>query len=98
MSGKKSRDKGMRREREFSKIIGGERVPLSGAAGGSYVGDVRGLDLLWEVKSRKQAWGQLYLWLDNVDALAIKADGKDWLTVMRVNKFLEGWNGMEGLK
>ena len=46
MSGKASRDKGARREREFVKLlkkegIKAERVPLSGACGGSYSGDIR---------------------------------------------------------
>lgn len=91
MSGKKSRDKGARREREFASIISGTRVPLSGAMGGEYVGDVKGCGLLWEVKARKQAWGQLYTWLDKVDAVALKADKKDWLVCMRAKKFLEGW-------
>ena len=30
MSGRKSRNKGQRREREFAKIIQGERIPLVG--------------------------------------------------------------------
>ncbi|MED0979771.1 hypothetical protein P4T48_09415 [Bacillus paramycoides] len=32
--GKSQRDKGMRREREFASLIGGARVPLSGAMDG----------------------------------------------------------------
>ncbi|WP_435868554.1 hypothetical protein [Bacillus mycoides] len=39
--GKSQRDKGMRREREFASLIGGARVPLSGAMDG-YSNDVKG--------------------------------------------------------
>jgi len=42
MSGRKSKQKGNRREREFAKLIGGTRVPLSGAVDG-YANDVKGL-------------------------------------------------------
>jgi len=90
MSGRRSKRKGSRVEREFAKLIGGERVPLSGAAGGSYTGDVKGLGLLWECKARKDGFKQLYKWLDSdVDALAIKADRKEWLVVLPLEKFLE---------
>ena len=36
--GKASRDKGLGGEREFCKLYGGERMPLSGAQGGSFTG------------------------------------------------------------
>ncbi|EOP85982.1 hypothetical protein IGM_04357 [Bacillus cereus HuB4-4] len=39
MSDRKSKQKGNRREREFAKLIGGARVPLSGAVG--YTNDVK---------------------------------------------------------
>ena len=85
--GRKSRNKGARAEREFAKLTGGRRVPLSGAAEG-FPGDVQAKGLLWEVKRRKQAWGQLYEWLEGVDALAIRADHKDWLVVIPLERFL----------
>lgn len=87
--GKSQRDKGARSEREFAKLIGGERVPLSGAAGGSYVGDVIGLGLTWECKVRGDGFKQLYGWLDGKDALAVKADRKQWLAVLSLETLLE---------
>lgn len=90
MSGRRSKRKGNRAEREFAKLIGGERIPLSGSAGGSYTGDVKGLGLLWECKARKDGFKQLYKWLEgDADALAIKADRKEWLVVLPAEKFLE---------
>lgn len=80
--GKAQRDKGNRSERAFAKLISGERVPLSGAAGGSYVGDVIGMGMTWECKVRADGFKQLYTWLENRDALAVKADRKEWLVVM----------------
>lgn len=87
MSGRKSKQKGNRTEREFAKLIGGHRVPLSGAIGGAYSGDVRGLGLLWECKARKDGFKQLYKWIDGVDALAVKADRREWLVVIPLDKF-----------
>lgn len=90
--GKASRDKGGRGEREFAKLIGGMRVPLSGAQEG-FSNDVRGLGLSWEVKRRRSGFKQLYDWLEDEreqpDALAVRADRKDWLVCMKLDKFLE---------
>lgn len=84
--GKSQRDKGMRREREFASLIGGSRVPLSGAMDG-YLG------LEWEVKARKEGFKTLYNWLEDEreqpDALAIKVDRKPWLVVMPLDTFLK---------
>lgn len=85
--GKSQRDKGARAEREFAKLIGGERVPLSGAAGGSYTGDVIGLGMRWECKIRRDGFKQLYNWLEGKDALAVRADRKEWLVVLPYEKF-----------
>ena len=87
--GKSERRKGADAEREFARLIGGERVPLSGAAGGSYTGDVIGLGLRWECKRRKDGFKQLYDWLDGADALAVRADRKPWLVVMPLERLLE---------
>lgn len=95
--GKASRDKGMRFERLVVQAaqdagIGAERVPLSGAAGGSFMGDitlpVQGVDRRIECKSRKRAWLDLYGWLPGNYALAIKRDRDDTLVVMRLADFL----------
>lgn len=87
--GRSQRDKGARAEREFAKLIGGERVPLSGAAGGSYRGDVIGLGLRWECKVRGDGFKQLYNWIEGKDALAIRADRKEWLVILPLDKFRE---------
>lgn len=87
--GKRSRDKGARAEREFAKLISGERVPLSGAAGGRFAGDVVGLGLRWECKRRANGFRQLYGWLENADALAVRADRREWLIVIPLERFME---------
>ncbi len=87
--GKSQRDKGLRSEREFAKLIGGERVPLSGAAGGSYTGDVIAHGLRYECKVRGDGFRQLYEWLGTNDALAVKADRRPWLIVVTLEKWRE---------
>ena len=71
--GRRSRDKGNRAERAIVRFLqehsfAAERVPLSGSAGGRYVGDVTvpviGRDLLAEVKCRADGFRELYAWLD----------------------------------
>lgn len=64
MSGRKSRSKGQRREREFAKLIEGRRIPLSGAQEG-FENDVEGLGIRWEVKARKNGFQTLYKWLED---------------------------------
>lgn len=87
--GRSQRDKGLRAEREFARIIGGERVPLSGAAGGRFVGDVIDSDgRRWEVKVRKDGFKMLYKWIENVDFLAIRSDRSEWLVVLRIDDYL----------
>lgn len=90
--GKSQRDKGQRREREFAKLIGGHRVPLSGAQEG-YSNDVIGLGLEWEVKSRKTGFKTLYDWVlderEKPDAIALKVDNKPWLVCMTLEQFKE---------
>jgi len=105
MSGKASRDKGARREREFVNLlkkegIKAERVPLSGACGGSYSGDIR----LWlhncgflpdeeyvaEVKCRKNGAGfkTINKWLADNDMLFLKQDRIDPMVVLTWDSFL----------
>jgi hypothetical protein len=88
MMGKAQRDKGARSERDFAKRIGGQRVPLSGAAGGSFTGDVIGQGLTWECKVRADGFKLIYGWLEGKDALALKADRKEWLVVIPLDRFL----------
>ena len=70
------RPKGDLCEREFARLTGGVRAPLSGTAGGDFAGDVQVLGLTWEVKARGDGFHQLYAWLAAHDALALKADRK----------------------
>lgn len=96
MSGRQSRSKGARREREIvglHKAIGvhAERVPLSGAAGGHFSGDVAiyidGLDaapMVTEVKARKSGSGFVTLekWLGENDALFLRRDRTEPIIVL----------------
>lgn len=89
--GKANRRKGQRVERDFAKLTGGARVPLSGALRGNLSNDVAlppslgGLKV--EVKARANGTGfkTLYDWLlDEVecpDALVLKADNRPFLVV-----------------
>jgi len=77
---KKSRDKGLRIEREVvnrHKDIGvvARRVPLSGAAEG-YPGDVIIADhFTGEVKARKAGFKSIIDWLGDNDILFLRPDG-----------------------
>lgn len=91
MSGRKSRDKGNRAERALVRFLqdrgfAAERVPLSGAAGGSYLGDltvpILGIDRVVEVKVRAKGFSQLYDWLTDRDVLVVKADRVEPLVVV----------------
>ncbi len=63
-------------------------MPFSGAAGGAFSGDVEALGLRWECKSRADGFRQLYAWLDGADALALKADRRDWIVALPLGRFL----------
>lgn len=94
--GKASRDKGNRRERELVKRhiamgIHAERVPLSGAAGGSFSGDVDvyvdGPDeapLVAELKARANGEGFITLekWLGDNDLLFLHRDRQEPMVVL----------------
>lgn len=93
---KASRDKGARVEREMVErhlAIGvrAERVPLSGAAGGSFAGDLRvwahGEDvppLSAEVKARKDGAGfaTIERWLGDLDLIFLRRDRRPPLVVL----------------
>ena len=96
--GRASRQKGNRLERAIVRLLqdaglGAERVPLSGAAGGSYLGDltvpVLGRDLVVEAKARANGFLKLYAWLEGRDALIIKADRHDALVVLPLRLAVE---------
>jgi Holliday junction resolvase len=89
--GRAARQKGNRLERAVARLLqdaglGAERVPLSGAAGGSYAGDltvpILGRDLVVEAKARANGFAQLYAWLEGRDILIVRADRRDALVVL----------------
>ena len=96
--GKASRDKGARRERELvlrarSAGLAAERVPLSGAAGGSFADDVVVAGKRVEVKARANGEGFVTLerWRGKADALVLWRDRAepqvlislaDWLALL----------------
>jgi hypothetical protein len=93
MSGRRSRNKGARIEREIvralqAKGFAASRVPLSGAVGGRFSGDVvlplLGRDLCVEVKARADGFRELYSWLTSRDVLIVKADRQPPLVVVRL--------------
>jgi len=97
MPGRAARRKGCDAEREFARLVGGKRVPLSGSAGGDFAGDV-----LWpgvgrgEVKRRRDGFRQIYGWLEGRDFLALRADRRPWLVVVRLDKLLALLGGAGG--
>jgi hypothetical protein len=89
--GRASRDKGNRAERAIVKFLqergfAAERVPLSGSAGGSYLGDltvpILNVDRVVEVKCRGTGFKQLYDWLVDRDILIVRADRSEPLVVL----------------
>lgn len=95
--GKSQRDKGARGEREFARLTGGKRVPLSGAVDG-YGNDVELPNgMLAEVKRRKGGFKQLYDWVlderEKPDIVALRTDGMPWLVTMKLDTFLQLMKG-----
>lgn len=96
--GKVSRDKGARGERLFVRLlqeagIAAERIPLSGAAGGSFSGDITcpvlGVDRRFECKLRADGFKELYKWLHGNHGLFIKADRREPLVVLKLDDFTD---------
>jgi Holliday junction resolvase len=93
--GRRSRDKGARTERNIVNVLqaagfAAVRVPLSGAVGGRFGGDivlpVNGRDPKCEVKCRGDGFKRLYDWLDGHDVLIAKADRREPLVIMRLSQ------------
>ena len=94
MNGRRSRAKGARTERSIVNTlkasgIAAVRVPLSGAVGGRFAGDIvlplLGRDLCVEVKARADGFRELYSWLDRRDVLIVKADRQEPLVIVRLS-------------
>ena len=89
--GKSQRDKGARGEREVAELLGGKRIPLSGAMQG-YANDVElpnGLKV--EVKRRASGFKQLYDWVyderEKPDLVALRTDRRPWIIAMPLETF-----------
>jgi hypothetical protein len=100
----RSREKGDRFERACVQQlvemgVSAERVPLSGAAGGSFTDDIIVAGHQIECKTRARAWSDLFGWLNPrhhakpPHALFIKADRTDTLVVMTLETFAETLKG-----
>lgn len=89
-----SNEKGKSAEREFAKLVGGKRVPLSGAmrSGEDFANDVL-LPNGWqaEVKRFKAGEKTLYGWLfdpvERPDIVGFRADKMPWVVAMNAGKF-----------
>lgn len=97
MSGLKSRDKGMRFERACVlafKACGFDcrRMPLSGALGGEFAGDLRvaldGRDRIFQLKCLANGYRTIYAALAGHDGLIVKADREEPLVVLPLSFFL----------
>jgi Holliday junction resolvase len=104
--GKSQRDKGARNEvalvNTFKEAgLSAERVPLSGAAGGSFAGDIvlhseLSEDFKFEAKLRADGFKELYKWLGENDGLIVRADRKEALAVIRLTDFITMFKAHEG--
>jgi Holliday junction resolvase len=103
--GAKSRNKGNRIEREIVALhrdigIPAERVPLSGAAGGSFAGDVRieihRVRLSAEVKARRNGAGFAVIakWLGGNDLLFLRRDRAAPLVVLTFETYTRLLKGL----
>ena len=97
MSGRKSKDKGYRDETNHRKRwekagFRATRMPLSGALGGDFSGDLRILmgDISYKVQCKCKADGfkTIYNALKDHDILHLKADNKPSLTVIETDMYL----------
>ena len=98
MSGARHRRKGNRVERELVAYLrergfAAERIPLSGSAGGSFIGDITipllGRDFVAEVKVRGSGFSRLYSWLADRDLLIVRADRREPLVIVPLNPAAE---------
>ena len=68
--GRKSRSKGLLNERQIVNLLKeigltAQRVPLSGAAGGLFAGDIVIDGQVYEAKIKATGFKQIYDWLDD---------------------------------
>ena len=104
--GKSQRDKGQRIERELVHLhlaagVPCERVPLSGAAGGSYSGDLLICgEYTGEVKARASGagWKVLEGWLIDNDMLFLRRDRQQPLVLLPWGAYTELMRALAAIK
>ena len=87
MSGRKSRDKGLRGERAIVRFLQGrgfaaEKISGMYKAGPDLTVPVLGVDRMVEIKVRARGFAQLYGWLVDRDILIVRADRSEPLVVL----------------
>ena len=100
MAGSAPKRKGSRVERELVRLhtdagLPCERVPLSGAAGGSFTGDLRIGRYTGEVKSRATGEGfrTIERWLGKNDVLFLRRDRTQPIVVMDWSFYIDLMKG-----
>ncbi len=88
------RVKGQRNEQAIVNLLKDagiqvERAPLSGAAGGSFTGDVVVDGERFEAKIRASGFRQVYEWLADHRGLFIRSDRRELLIVLRAADWIE---------
>lgn len=99
--GSRSKIKGDKAERQFIKMMGGQRTFWQPENDGEKArGDVIDVPYLGrgEIKIRKEGFKQLYGWLADNDFLAVRADRKKWLIVMPAEDLKQLLDEMDELK
>ena len=69
--------------------IEAERVPLSGACGGTFAGDILIRGRRYEAKIRCNGFLELYKWIDGNHGVILRADRREGLVVLRVADWIE---------
>jgi hypothetical protein len=92
--GKKSRVKGQRNEQAIVNMLKeaglpAERVPLSGACGGLFSGDLVIDGQRFEAKIRAIGFRQIYTWFADHHGLFIRSDRRELLIVLRAADWIE---------
>uniref|UniRef100_A0A7C1F7T2 Holliday junction resolvase n=1 Tax=Ammonifex degensii TaxID=42838 RepID=A0A7C1F7T2_9THEO len=95
--GKAPKRKGDAAEREICKLLGGERTYWQ--PGREKKPDTIDVPYLGhgEVKRRKR-FDMLYAWLEGVDFVALRADRKPWLVILRAEDVKQLIDEMDELK
>lgn len=101
------KEKGDRFERAIVKLFkfagfNAQRVPLSGAAGGRYDGDIEcewfdGEKLKIECKVRAHGFKKIYEWLEGKSGLFITGDRSPTLVIIRGSDFFDLMRRAHGL-